>query len=92
MRDIREVVAVGLAFLGLICALHYCTFCTPPEQQVITESVENATAVAQYKALLADCRARGKDAGSYAVYSACADALDAELCRGSALRCDGGAP
>lgn len=94
-RDIgpKELAAIVLAFVGCMAALHFCAGCTPPEQQVITENVENAAAVAQYKALLAECRERGRAARSMAVYDACADQLDAELCRTSALRCtDGGAP
>lgn len=50
-------------------------------------NVENAAAVAQYTALLEDCRERGKVAGSYAVYEACANAVDRELCARHKLRC-----
>lgn len=75
----------------LLVALVSCS--SPQEQQVITETVENAAAVAQYKLLLADCKKKGKEAGSYAVYEACADEIDHELCRVRALRCtDAGAP
>jgi hypothetical protein len=55
--------------------------------------IENAAAVAQYEGLLEHCRQRGKVAGSFAVYEACADAVDRELCNTRGLRCkDGGAP
>lgn len=61
---------------------------TTPETQIIHETVENAAAVAQYKLALTKCREKGKAAGSYAVYEACADAVDADLCHNSALRCE----
>lgn len=56
------------------------------------KNIENAAAVAQYEALLTDCRAQGKSAGSYDVYEACAKAVDQKLCAQNGLRCaDGGA-
>lgn len=69
--------AMGVA-TGLGCA-------KPPP----TTAFENAAAVAQYKALLVACREKGKAAKSYAVYEACADQVDADLCRTSSLRCGG---
>jgi Flp pilus assembly protein TadD len=75
----------------LLLALAGCA--SRQDQQVITETVENGEAVLQYKRLMAACRAQGRDAGSYAVYAECADAIDADLCRRKSLRCtDGGAP
>lgn len=83
----REVFAIVVAFAAMLFALHLCTGCKPEHR----EPVENAAAVAQYTALLDDCKAKGKDAGSYAVYEACADALDRHLCVESGVRCaDGG--
>lgn len=55
-------------------------------------NIENAAAVAQYEALLYDCRARGKTAGSYAVYEACAAAVDRGLCAERGLLCKDGGP
>ncbi len=63
--------------------------CRPPEP-VIVSSIENAAAVAQYKALTDDCVKKGKAAKDFAVYEACADAVDAELCRTKSMRCPGG--
>ncbi len=68
--------AIGLAALG----------CMP------APAVENIAAVNQYEALLEHCRERGKVAGSYAVYEACADAVDRELCNTRGLRCKDGGP
>lgn len=77
------VVAVA-GVLSIIAAMASCR----PEQR---EAVENAAAVAQYEALLDDCKERGKTAGSYAVYEACANAVDRQLCAESGVRCkDGG--
>lgn len=76
--------AVGLGIFGA----RTIAACRPPAP---TE-VENAAAVGQYKALLLECRQKGRDHKSYQVYSECADAVDAWLCQKSALRCtDGGA-
>ena len=61
--------------------------CTP----IVQQSVENAAAVAQYEALLDDCRKQGKAAKDYQVYANCADAVDRRLCAESGVRCvDGG--
>ncbi len=81
--------AVGMLVLAVILAvLFHLIGCIPP---AVTENVENAAAVAQYKVLLADCRERGKEAKSYAVYERCADEVDRMLCAQSAIRClDGG--
>lgn len=55
------------------------------------QSIENAAAVAQYEAMLADCRAQGERTHNYEVYAACADAVDHKLCTENGLRCaDGG--
>lgn len=83
MRRTIPVMAVLLA-VGHV-AVYACD--KPPAQ-----NVENVAAVAQYEALLSECRKVGKDAGSYAVYAACADAVDRKLCSENGLRCtDGGA-
>lgn len=75
----------------LLLALAGCA--SRQDQQVITETVENGAAVAQYKLLLADCRKKGREAGSFAVYEVCANDIDADLCRRKSLRCtDAGAP
>ncbi len=77
--------AVVMYFAGCAVGLG----CVPREPTTIIQSIENAAAVAQYKGLLDDCRARGKAAKSYAVYEACADAVDAELCRARGSQCGG---
>jgi hypothetical protein len=70
---------------ALGCIVSRCTACTPAMQH----NIENAAALAQYEQLLDQCRAKGKDAGSYAVYSTCADEVDAHLCKEQGLRCPG---
>ncbi len=62
--------------------------CGAQESRIVSTAVENAAAVAQYKSLLAECRQRGKEARSYEVYAACADAVDEELCRRHSVRCE----
>lgn len=92
MRHAREAAAFCLALFGVLCVLGYCQGCKrPPDEPAIVETIENAAAVAQYKALLADCRKAAVDAGSIAVFDRCADEVDVELCRTRALRCEGGA-
>jgi D-Tyr-tRNAtyr deacylase len=60
--------------------------CKPPPPSFVNQ-VENAAAVAQYEALLDDCRRQGKATGSFDVYKTCADAVDDELCARHHLRC-----
>lgn len=93
MKSLGETFALALFLLLLGGIVAHCTVgCTPAEQTTVVETVESQAAVAQYKLLLADCRAKGKAARDYAVYAACADALDAELCRTRGAQCaDGGA-
>jgi hypothetical protein len=81
--------AVGMLVVAVILTvLYHCTGCLPG---AVADNVENAAAVAQYKALLIDCREQGKAAKSYAVYERCADEVDRMLCRQSSVRCaDGG--
>lgn len=69
---------------ALIAVLALANCSLPP-----VVNVENAAALAQYERLLDDCKSRGKDAGSYAVYAACADEVDAHLCKEQHLRCPG---
>ena len=59
----------------------------------VIQGVENAAAVAQYERLLDECKEKGKDAGSYAVYERCADKVDAVLCTHNRVLChDAGGP
>lgn len=78
------------AFIAGLFAMSWATGlgCSP----AVVQNAENAAAVAQYTALLEHCRARGKVAGSYAVYAACADAVDRDLCVTYRLRCSDGGP
>ncbi len=94
----NRIVGPILFLVAVLCIVVPCLLvsgCAPAEQQTITETVENAAAVVQYKGLLADCRKQGKAAGKdryMVVYETCADALDASLCLHGSLRCvDGGA-
>lgn len=84
-----KVVAFAAGLFGMGVANGFA--CAPPPEPNIVESMENAAAVAQYKALLGDCRKKGKAANSLAVYETCADEIDHDLCRRRSLRCDGGA-
>lgn len=89
MRALGETIALGIALLALGCIVGHCTAGCSPSAPV--QSVENAAAVGQYGALLDQCIAKGKDAGSLAVYVGCADDLDRTLCRTNGTRCqDGG--
>lgn len=75
-----------LAVAGAAALLSGGCASSPPESTIV-ESVENAAAVAQYRLLLKPCREKGKDAGSYAVYVECADAVDREVCAKNGDRC-----
>lgn len=77
------IVAAG----ALLAAIVACGCSTSPPAL----NVENAAAIAQYEAMLIDCRNLGKQRNSYDVYEACADRVDADLCTKHGLRCkDGG--
>ena len=83
----RRTLGFAVFLFAVGCLVGHVCGCHP----AVVESVENAAAVAQYKALMADCRKKGKAAKDYEVYDACADEVDRMLCRESALRCpDGG--
>lgn len=64
----------------------HATGCKPPPPAFV-QNVENAAAVAQYEALLDDCRRQGRAANSYRVYETCANAIDDHLCAQYKLRC-----
>ncbi len=83
--------ALGLYVFGVLGG--FVCGCAPalPAEPAVFSTIENGAAVAQYKLLLDDCRAKGKAAKSYATYETCADAVDAELCRARSVRCAGGA-
>lgn len=95
-ESVKEFVAfsLGLAFIATM-VFWTCSGCLP---QPVAANLENAAAVAQYKVLLQPCRERARmarEAGAdpldaYAIYEACADQVDAELCRTSSVRCEGG--
>lgn len=91
-RGLKEALVFLVLFCGFVYFILRAWGCSPAEQRAVVETVENAAAVTQYKLLLANCRMIGKDAGSYEAYEVCANALDRELCRNSALRCEGGVP
>jgi hypothetical protein len=78
----REALVFILAMVGTVGVLAHCQ----PKPEVKT-AVENAAAVAQYTALLDQCRAQGRASNSFAVYQACADAVDDHLCSQHRLRC-----
>lgn len=75
---VREVIAVVVGFVALVCALHLCTGCrsAQTEPAVIETRAKNAILLEEYGRALAACRALGKDAGSLDVYESCAKAAD----------------
>lgn len=77
---IRQAVAVGFALFAAAFVVGHCVGCTPAQ-------VGAGIDVAGHTAALAECRAEGKDAGSYAVYGRCADEADRKY-----GLLDGGAP
>lgn len=81
----RNVIPTALALFACGMVVGHCTGCMPPPK--VVESVENAAAVAQYEALLDDCRKQGRAAGNYLVYETCANAVDDQLCAQHRLRC-----
>lgn len=82
-----RILGLALFLFAVGCVVGHVAGCKPEYR----EPVENAAAVAQYEALLDDCRKQGKAAKSYQVYEQCADAVDRHLCRESGVRCtDGG--
>ncbi len=82
-----KIVPFALVLFALGCIVEHVAGCSPTAQQALAANVENAAAVAQYEALLDDCRKQGRASASYAVYSTCADAVDAHLCAQHRLRC-----
>lgn len=84
----KRALPFALFLFAVGCCVGHVAGCKPSPA---VQSVENAAAVAQYGALLDECIAKGKDAGSLAVYVGCADGLDRMLCRTNGTRCqDGG--
>jgi hypothetical protein len=71
----------------IVLALALFTLCCKPPPPTFVSQVENAAAVAQYEALLDNCRRQGKATGSFDVYKTCADAVDDALCAQHKLRC-----
>ncbi len=64
-----------------------CAKPPPPEAITVVEQAKTAADVVEYRKLLKPCHARAIDAGSYAVYTACADAVDREVCAKNGDRC-----
>ncbi len=87
MKSLKDtlLLAVGL-FGAAIIAEHCLTGCAA------AGPADKALTIAAYERELDRCRDNGKASGSYAVYEACADAVDRELCNTRGLRCrkDGG--
>lgn len=80
---------MALFLFALGCIVEHVAGCIPSAK----ERTENALVVGVYERELDHCKAQGKAAGSYAVYEACANAVDRLLCIQRGVRCaDGGAP
>lgn len=74
---IRQTVAVGLALIVPLAIVAHCTACA--KRGSLDDNARravNAMTVEQFKTALDECIAEGKDAGSYAVYEACANEAD----------------
>lgn len=86
---VRETLVVGLALGAALAVLANCTGCASAQ-----ERAEQAIVVGTYERELDHCRQQGKVSGSFAVYQACANAVDRRFCAERGLRCgyDGGAP
>jgi len=87
---LRPVVTDTLAVLlvlGAALAVILHTFGCGPDAEPAAYGI---TVKVSYDALLRECIERGKDAGSYAVYETCADALDRHYCMSKGLRCNDG--
>ncbi len=84
--DFINIVAMVCFLFGLSLVVGIACGCSRPSPQFV-QNVENAAAVAQYEAMLDDCRAQGKATNSFSVYKSCADAVDDHLCAQHRLRC-----
>ena len=84
----KKLIPTVFALFALGCIVGHCVACAATPH--VVENVENAAAVAQYEALLDECRKAGKAAGSYEVYERCADSVDLHLCAERGLRCKEG--
>lgn len=73
----RETVMAGLVVLAVYATLAHCVGCEPHHQGMALD-------VAGHSLALTQCRAEGKDAGSYAVYERCADDVDRRFMDGGA--------
>lgn len=71
---LRQFCAAGLALFALLFIIGKCTGCGGTKSQL--ERAGNALTVEQYRRALDDCILEGKDAGSFAVYEACAKEAD----------------
>jgi len=67
---VRQALATVLALYALLFVVGRCTGCA------LFERAPAAVTVAEYTHALGECRDEGKDAGSYAVYEACAREAD----------------
>ena len=70
MSKLGKFVAIALALFAALYVFAMLHGCSP------SPPVAAAYDVAGHSAALMACRERGKDAGSYAIYHACADAVD----------------
>ncbi len=74
----RGVLLITLLALALATVVHFCSGCgvRPPAERSAPMTAEQSAIVSMYAAELAECRARGKAAKSFAVYEDCADEVD----------------
>ncbi len=76
MQAVRKFFATALAVFAALYVVSLCR-CTPARQGLVLD-------VAGHSLALAQCRAEGKDAGSYVVYERCADEADRHFMDGGA--------
>lgn len=80
MNSVRETIVAGLVLVLIFGVMAHCMGCSSPhaEPAVIEKRAQHLIEQEQYGRALAACRAKGKDAGSYDVYEACAREADAK--------------
>lgn len=83
MNSIRDAFGLALALLAVAFLMNHCLGCGPTG----AERVEHAIVVGMYERELDACREQGLMSGSFAVYEACAHAVDHRLCVQYGVRC-----
>lgn len=83
MSSIRETIAFAIALGAVAAVVLHCTGCTPSERQTAEQAAVKAAQAAVnvgYDVELVECKRRGKESGSFAVFDACERAASRRLC------------